>query len=77
MREGGLLNRQKRPHFIATWAYDTNRAGENQKQEIVREGESQTGSSLQNGADDEACAVARFGRREWSDKGRRQYPRQA
>ena len=53
MRKGGLLNRQKRPHFIATWAYNTNRASENQKQEIVREGESQTGSSHQNGADDE------------------------
>ena len=57
MREGGLLNRQKRPHFIATWAYDTNRAGENQKQEIVSERESQTGSSHQNGADDEHAAA--------------------
>ena len=53
MRKGGLLNRQKRPHFIAAWAYDANGAGENQKQEIMREGESQTGSSHQNGADDE------------------------
>ena len=53
MRKYGLLDRQKRPYFIATWAYNTNRAGENQKQEIVREGESQTGSSHQNGADDE------------------------
>ena len=53
MRKGGLLDRQKRPHVIAAWAYNTNRAGENQKQEIVREGESQTGSSHQNGADKE------------------------
>jgi hypothetical protein len=53
VRKGGLLNRQKRSHLIAAWAYDTNGAGENQKQEIVSERESQTGSSHQNGADDE------------------------
>ena len=53
MRKGRLFNRQKRPHFIAAWANNANRAGENQKQEIVREGESQTGGGHQNGADDE------------------------
>src|ERR1700682_6155383 len=53
MREGGLLNREKTSHLIATWAYHANSASENQKQEIVREGESQTGSSHQNGADKE------------------------
>jgi len=53
MRKGGLLNRQKRPHLIAAWADNANGAGENQKQEIVSERESQTGSSHQNGADKE------------------------
>jgi hypothetical protein len=53
VRKGGLLNRQKRPYFIAAWAYNANGARENQKQEIVSERESQTGSSHQNGADDE------------------------
>jgi hypothetical protein len=53
MRKRGLLNREKRSHLIAAWAYNANGARENQKQEIVSERESQTGSSHQNGADDE------------------------
>ncbi len=39
MRKRGLLNRQKRPHLIATWADDADGARDNQKQEIARAGE--------------------------------------
>jgi len=49
MRKGGLLDRQKRPHFIATWAYDANRTRKNQEQEIARAGEGYSRSRHQNG----------------------------
>jgi len=52
MRERGLLNGQKWPHFVATRTYDANRARYNQEQEIACAGKGQTGSRHQNGADD-------------------------
>jgi hypothetical protein len=50
MRKHGLLNRQKRPHFIATGADDANGVRDNRKQEIACAGKSYTGSSHKNGA---------------------------
>ena len=49
MGKCGLLDREKRPNFIAAWAYDANGAGKNQEQEIVCAGEGYSGSSHQNG----------------------------
>src|SRR3982074_807116 len=53
VRKGGLLNRQKRPYFIAAGAYNANGTRETREKKIVSKRENQTGSCHQNGADDE------------------------
>ncbi len=53
MRECGLLDRQERPDFIAARADHANRAGENQEEEVARQGEGQACGGHQAGADDE------------------------
>ena len=53
MRERGLLNREKRPNLVATWAYDSDRPGDYKEQEVARTGEGNTGAGHKKGPDNE------------------------
>src|SRR5438445_11775721 len=53
MRERGLLNRQKRPNLVATWAYDSDRSGNHKEQEVTCKGEGKTGAGHKKGPNNE------------------------
>src|SRR5260370_1324129 len=58
MRKRGLLNREKRPHFVTAWADDANRASDNQQQKILGEDKGQARSRHENGSDNKHAPPA-------------------
>ena len=58
MRKRGLLNRQKRAHFVTARTYDAKRAGDNQEQKILGAGKGQACRRHENGTNNKHAAPA-------------------
>ena len=56
LRERRLLDRQKRPNLVATWADDADRSGQDQEQDVARVREDQAGGGHESGTDDQHAA---------------------
>jgi len=51
--EGGLFDREERPHLIAAGTDDTNSSSDDKEKQVTGTGKSQTSSGHKNRADDQ------------------------